>query len=130
MRIRDWSSDVCASDLTGLVFALAALLMPNLLQTFTFDDFIYLMVAVAPALVARALMVFGVIPLLSAARMVQKVSTPFKVVIIWGGLRGSVTLALALAVTENAAIAPEIQRFIAIHEIGRAHVCTPVTNAQ
>src|SRR3546814_20252941 len=92
MRIRDWSSDVCASDLTGLVFALAALLMPNLLQTFTFDDFIYLMVAVAAALVARALMVFGVIPLLSAARMVQKVSTPFKVVIIWGGLRGSVTL--------------------------------------
>src|SRR3546814_10928010 len=65
-------------------------------------------------------MVFGVIPLLSAARMVQKVSTPFKVVIIWGGLRGSVTLALALAVTENAAIAPEIQRFIAIHATGFA----------
>src|SRR3546814_13865353 len=78
------------------------------------------MVAVAAALVARALMVFGVIPLLSAARMVQKVSTPFKVVIIWGGLRGSVTLALALAVTENAAIAPEIQRFIAIHATGFA----------
>src|SRR3546814_13382955 len=78
MRISDWSSDVCSSDLI-----------------------IYLMVAVAAALVARALMVFGVIPLLSAARMVQKVSTPFKVVIIWGGLRGSVTLALALAVTEN-----------------------------
>src|SRR3546814_10945172 len=63
---------------TSLVFVLAALLVPNLLQTFTFDDFIYLMVAVAAALVARALMVFGVIPLLSAARMVQKVSTPFK----------------------------------------------------
>src|SRR3546814_11445396 len=78
------------------------------------------MVAVAAALVARALMVFGVIPLLSAARMVQKVSTPFKVVIIWGGLRGSVTLALALAVTENAAIAPEIPRFIAIHATGFA----------
>src|SRR3546814_17307352 len=54
--------------------------------------------------------------------MVQKVSTPFKVVIIWGGLRGSVTLALALAVTENAAIAPEIQRFIAIHATGFALV--------
>src|SRR3546814_18959109 len=78
------------------------------------------MVAVAAALVARALMVFGVIPLLSAARMVQKVSTPFKVVIIWGGLRGSVTLALALAVTEHAAIAPEIQRFIDIHPTGSA----------
>jgi CPA1 family monovalent cation:H+ antiporter len=105
---------------TSLVFVLAALLVPNLMATFTFDDLIYLLVAVVAALAARAVIVFGAFPLLSAARVAQKVSTPMKLVIIWGGLRGSVTLALALAVTENVAIEPEVQRFIAIHATGFA----------
>ncbi len=44
--------------------------------------------------------------------------TRFNVVILWGGLRGAVTLALALAVTENAAISPDVQRFVAVHATG------------
>ncbi|MGH6887556.1 MAG: cyclic nucleotide-binding domain-containing protein, partial [Geminicoccales bacterium] len=39
-------------------------------------------------------------------------------VILWGGLRGAVTLALALAVTENRALDSEIQRFVAILATG------------
>ncbi|WP_340115298.1 cation:proton antiporter [Pelagibius sp. 7325] len=105
---------------TSLVFVLAAILVPRLLENFTLADVLYLLVAVAAALVARALILFGVFPLLSAARVVQKVSTPMKTVIIWGGLRGSVTLALALAVTENALVEPEVQRFIAIQATGFA----------
>ena len=105
---------------TSLVFVLAAILVPRLLADFTWTDGLYILVAVVAALVARALILFGVFPLLSAARVVQKVSTPMKTVIIWGGLRGSVTLALALAVTENAAIDPEVQRFIAIQATGFA----------
>lgn len=38
--------------------------------------------------------------------------------IVWGGLRGAVTLALALAVTENQRISPEVQRFIAVLATG------------
>ncbi|GAB4226802.1 MAG: cation:proton antiporter [Kiloniellaceae bacterium] len=105
---------------TSLVFVLAAILVPRLLQDFTFADLVYLLVAVLAALVARAVILFGVFPLLSAARVVQKVTTPMKTVIIWGGLRGSVTLALALAVTENFAVEPEVQRFIAIQATGFA----------
>jgi CPA1 family monovalent cation:H+ antiporter len=105
---------------TSLVFVFAALLVPRLLEDFTLADLLYLSVAVVAALVARAVILFGVLPLLSAARMTQKVSTPMKTVIIWGGLRGSVTLALALAVTENAQVAPEVQRFIAIQATGFA----------
>src|SRR3546814_11120421 len=86
------------------------------MQNFVLADLLYLLVAVTAALAARALMLFGLFPLLSLARVVQKVSTPMKTVIIWGGLRGSVTLALALSVTENAAIEPEVRRF----KIGRA----------
>ena len=107
---------------TSLVFVLAAILVPRLLENFTLADLLYLLVAVVAALLARALILFGVFPLLSAVRVVQKVSTPMKTVIIWGGLRGSVTLALALAVTENALVAPEVQRFIALQATGFALV--------
>ena len=105
---------------TSLVFVLAAILVPRLLEDFTLTDALYMLVAVAAALLARALILFGVFPLLSAMRVVQKVSTPMKTVIIWGGLRGSVTLALALAVTENAFVEPEVKRFIAIQATGFA----------
>jgi Na+:H+ antiporter len=105
---------------TSLVFVLAAILVPRLLEDFALADLFYLLVAVAAALVARAVIVFGVFPLLSAARTIQRVSTPMKTAIIWGGLRGSVTLALALAVTEASGIEPEVKRFIAIQATGFA----------
>ena len=72
----------------------------------------------ARRLLARAVVLFGLLPLLSAARLTQRVSHRYKFVILWGGLRGAVTLALALAVTENRAIDPEIQRFVAILATG------------
>jgi CPA1 family monovalent cation:H+ antiporter len=48
----------------------------------------------------------------------QQIDNKFKAVILWGGLRGAVTLALALAVTENQAIDPAVQRFIAVLATG------------
>lgn len=105
---------------TSLVFVLAALLVPRLMQDVTLHDLLYLLVAVLAALVARAVMIFGAFPLLSAAGVMQRVSAAMKTVIVWGGLRGSVTLALALAMTEHRAVDPEIQRFIAIQATGFA----------
>lgn len=105
---------------TSLVFLLAALLVPRLLAEVTLLDLLYLLVAVAAALAARAVIVFGVFPLLSLARVTQRITTQTKTVIIWGGLRGSVTLALALAVTENFIVAAEVKRFIAIQATGFA----------
>ena len=60
-----------------------------------------LLIALAAALVSRAAVLFGVLPLLSALRLSQKVSGAYKLAITWGGLRGAVTLALALSVTEH-----------------------------
>jgi len=48
----------------------------------------------------------------------QTVSNRFKAVILWGGLRGALTLVLALSVTENTKIAPDVQRFVAILATG------------
>jgi monovalent cation:H+ antiporter, CPA1 family len=61
---------------------------------------------------------FGLVPALTALRWSQHVDNRFKTVILWGGLRGAVTLALALAVTENRAIDPAVQRFIAVLATG------------
>ena len=103
---------------TSLVFVLAALLVPSLLADFEVTDLLYLLVAVMAALAARAFVLFAVFPLLALARLTREVGPATKSVIIWGGLRGSVTLALALAVTENIFVDPEIQRFIAIQATG------------
>jgi monovalent cation:H+ antiporter, CPA1 family len=102
----------------SLVFVLASMLVPRLLIGATpYDFFLILLVAFA-ALAARALVLFGMLPFLSMTRLAQEVSHAFKFVIVWGGLRGAVTLALALAVTENRALDPDIQEFVAILATG------------
>jgi len=58
------------------------------------------------------------LPPLSALHLSQRVSGAYKLAITWGGLRGAVTLALALAVTENNRIDPDVKNTIAILATG------------
>jgi CPA1 family monovalent cation:H+ antiporter len=55
---------------------------------------------------------------MTAAHLGQRVGHRFNVVILWGGLRGAVTLALALAITENDAVPAEVKRFIGVQATG------------
>jgi len=103
---------------SSLIFILAALLVPRMLSGVGWHDLLLLAVLVAAALLARALVLFGLLPALTALRLSQRVDNRFKTVIVWGGLRGAVTLSLALAVTENQRISPEVQRFIAVLATG------------
>jgi len=102
----------------GLVFILASMLVPRLLIGATAYDLLLVFLVAFAALAARALVLFGMLPFLSVTKLAQSVSHAFKFVIVWGGLRGAVTLALALAVTENRALDPEIQEFVAILATG------------
>jgi CPA1 family monovalent cation:H+ antiporter len=102
----------------SLVFILASMLVPRLLIGITPYDLLLIGVAALAAMIARALVLFGLLPVLSAVRLGQRVSHRYKIVILWGAMRGAVTLALALAVTENRAIDPDIQRFVAIMATG------------
>ena len=43
---------------------------------------------------------------------------PYRAAILWGGLRGAVTLALALAVTESARVPPDVKRVVGILATG------------
>ncbi|MBL6432428.1 MAG: sodium:proton antiporter, partial [Alphaproteobacteria bacterium] len=57
-------------------------------------------------------------PLLSLLNLSQPVSMPFMTVMLWGRMRGAITLTLALGVTENDAIDPEVQQFVAVLATG------------
>ncbi|MGH6920077.1 MAG: cation:proton antiporter, partial [Geminicoccaceae bacterium] len=102
----------------SLVFILASMLVPRLMIGMQLYDLLLIGVAALAALAARAMVLFGLLPVLSAVRLGQGVSYRYKIVILWGAMRGAVTLALALAVTENRSIDPEIQRFVAIMATG------------
>ncbi|MFN7225369.1 MAG: cation:proton antiporter [Paracoccaceae bacterium] len=102
----------------GLIFVLAALLVPRILENLRPTDIGLILVTVIAAFAARAIVLYGILPLLTAARMSPRVDPPYRLAILWGGLRGAVTLALALAVTENPAIFVETKRQVGIIATG------------
>jgi CPA1 family monovalent cation:H+ antiporter len=103
---------------SSLVFLLAAMLVPRLLAEVTWEDALLLAVLVVATLAARALVLYGLLPLLSVSRMASRVSHAYRLVILWGGLRGAVSLALALAVSEHAGLPDDIRRFVAVLATG------------
>jgi len=75
---------------------------------------VYLVViVVAAALFARAVVMFGMFPLFSLAKLARPVDHRYKLAIVWGGLRGAVTLVLALALAQNEALPPQERQFVA-----------------
>ncbi|HEX5215165.1 MAG TPA: cation:proton antiporter [Vicinamibacterales bacterium] len=103
---------------SSLIFVLAALLVPRLLGDFTLHDSLVIAVQILAALAARALVLFVFLPVVTALKLTRRVGIRYNLVILWGGLRGAVTLALALAITEDARIPHDVQRFIAVQATG------------
>jgi CPA1 family monovalent cation:H+ antiporter len=104
----------------SLVFILGAILAPRLLADVRPIDALMVGALAVAALLARAFVLFLLLPGLSVAKLTKPVSHRYKLAILWGGLRGAVTLALALAVVENRELPAEIKRFIAV--IGTGYV--------
>lgn len=102
----------------SLVFVLASILVPKLLLDMRFHDVVLIAALIMAVFAARLIVLFLLLPLLSLAKLTQPISTAYKLAIAWGGLRGALTLVLALAVTENPALNPEIQRFVAVLATG------------
>ncbi|MWD26277.1 cyclic nucleotide-binding domain-containing protein [Aquicoccus sp. SCR17] len=102
----------------ALIFILAALLIPRLLEEVRLEDVLLVGAVVLAAIAARAAILFGLMPLLTALKLSPTVERPYRAAILWGGLRGAVTLALALAVTESVRVPNEIQRVVGILATG------------
>lgn len=98
----------------SLVFVVASILVPRLLVNMDRHDLVLTGVLIAAAFTARIFVLFALLPPLSYFRLMQPIGTPYKLAIAWGGLRGALTLALALAVSENRALAPSVHHFVAV----------------
>lgn len=102
----------------ALIFILAALLIPRLLGDLRAGDLVLVGVVILAAFAARAMILWGLLPLLGALRLSPRIERPYRVAIMWGGLRGAVTLALALAVTESLRVPVETKRLVGILATG------------
>ncbi|PIP72658.1 MAG: sodium:proton antiporter [Nitrospinae bacterium CG22_combo_CG10-13_8_21_14_all_47_10] len=98
----------------SIIFILVGMVVPKIMGSITLNEGLLLAVLILSAFGARALILFVVLPLFESWHSTAKISKAYKGIMLWGGLRGAVSLALALSVMENAAFAPEIQRFIGI----------------
>lgn len=110
--------DVLAYWAGALIFILAAILIPRFLADLRLSDLALLSVVILAAFAARAAVLYGLLPLLTFLRASPAVERPYRVAMLWGGLRGAVTLALALAVTENPNVPVDIQRIVGILATG------------
>ncbi|MBT6273017.1 MAG: cyclic nucleotide-binding domain-containing protein, partial [Chromatiales bacterium] len=98
----------------SIIFLLVGLAVPKILAGFGERETIWLLVVLAAAFGARAAIIFGLMPMLSRINLGHRVSNPFKAVMFWGGLRGAVSLALALLVIENEAFPEDVRTFVGV----------------
>ena len=110
--------DVLAHWAGALIFLLAALLVPGLLADIQLWDLFLIAVVVVAAIAARLFMLYAVLPSLTWLGLSPRVEPAYRIAILWGGLRGAVTLALALAVTENLRVTIDIKREVGILATG------------
>ena len=102
----------------SLIFILAAILVPRLLGGVGAHDLLLLLVLIAAAFAARILVLFLLMPPLEFLRLSQPISAAYKLAMTWGGLRGALTLVLALAATQNPDLDLRSQHFVGILATG------------
>lgn len=102
----------------SLVFVLASMLAVISLPAVAAEDLLLVLLVVAAALVARCLVLYLLFPLIVMLRLTRPIGGRFKAVIVWGGLRGAVTMVLALAVAGEESLPAEVRDFVALLAIG------------
>ncbi len=98
----------------SVIFVLVGIAVPGILAEFTSQHFVWLGAVLLAAFGARFALIFGLVPLLTRMGWAQTVGVGYRAVMFWGGLRGAVSLALALAVMENEAFPAEVRSFVGI----------------
>ncbi|MDT8343750.1 MAG: cation:proton antiporter [Thermohalobaculum sp.] len=88
----------------AFVLLLVATLAPGMLVGLTWDKLLLVPAVYGAAFAARAVILFGALPVIERFTRAETIETPQKALILWGGVRGPVTLVLALALTETDAL--------------------------
>lgn len=100
-----------------LIFVLASMVAADVLLKITWLYAWGVLAVAVGAFAARALVVFGMLPVLETFKLVQPVNRRYKAILVWGGLRGAVTIVLAMVAAGNQQIPEQIRDFIAISAV-------------
>jgi CPA1 family monovalent cation:H+ antiporter len=114
LRFWDWIEFAVVS----VVFLVSSILSARLLLNLSFLDWLDCILVFAAAIAARALVLYGLLPMLTLAGLAEKIDQRFRAIILWGGLRGAITLILALAVMENASLPMDFRESVAGVAVG------------
>jgi len=102
----------------SLIFILVGLAVPHLVLDADLGLLGILAVLIVAAFVARAAILFGLLPGLGALGLTERFAGTHQAVMLWGGLRGAVSLALALMVLESPGFDPEVKSFVVFSVTG------------
>ncbi len=102
----------------SFIFMLVGIAVPEILLDMTGREFTAMFILIGAAFFARGLVIYAVLPAFTFGKVMEKVSAAYKAVMFWGGLRGAVSLALALAVMENPAFDGEARHFVGVMVTG------------
>jgi Na+:H+ antiporter len=97
-----------------MIFVLASMVAANVLVHISWLYLSAVAAVAVGALVARALVVFGMLPVLEKTRLVQPVDPRYKAILVWGGLRGAVTIVLAMVAAGDQRLPENIRDFVAL----------------
>jgi CPA1 family monovalent cation:H+ antiporter len=103
---------------TSLIFVTSAMYVPRTLRVFDWQDVVTVAVVFVAALASRAVVIWGMMPTFSALGASRPLSHSYKIVLWWGGVRGAVTIALALATTATDGVPQPVQHMIASAGVG------------
>lgn len=98
----------------ALIFLLVGLIVPVILLTFDMTELWLLILLIISAFVGRFIIIHLLLPILTRFKLAQKVNSSYRTIMFWGGLRGAVSLALAIAVLNNTGVDPDSRDFVAV----------------
>lgn len=106
----------------GLIILIAAALSPVLLLELEWVDLGLIGITMLATLAARGLVLFGLLPALDILGLSPPMTQPQKLLIWWGGVRGAVTLLLALSLAASTALPDGLGTKLAAIGIGYVFV--------
>ena len=117
MGPRNWSTVMAVWTQIGfwanvLILLLAATVAPKMLFALNGPEALLIGATFVAAFFARGVILFGALPLMSRLGLTAPMTLPQKTLICWGGVRGAVTLVLALSLAEISALPDTESRVI------------------
>ncbi len=103
---------------SAAVFLLAALHVPVMLRDLRPADLLTLGMVTVAAIASRFATLSVCLPILTKLGACKPVPRSHRLLLAWGGVRGPVTLTLALCVARNQALPPDARHFAAVVSIG------------